>query len=118
MGIAYSQNLRERVLSSVDGGLGAYAPWLHCFGLASRIFTALMRHRGPGRARPAATAAGRRPSSAPFDEALRVRVYAQPDVTLAGLQTRLADHVLTVNLGCWWARFRHLRLALTRELER
>jgi transposase len=62
MGVAYSQDLRERVLSSVDGGLGAHAAARPFRVSVSHIYKALMRRRTTGkshgarpRRRPAAS---------------------------------------------------------------
>ena len=116
MGAPYSQDLRERVLGVVDGGMGAYqaAPLLNVS--VSYIYKALGRRRATGETAARAAGRGRPPILAPHDEALRRRIAEKPDATLAELQAwlRVAHHV-QVSVGCLWKRLRHLGLALKKS---
>jgi transposase len=116
MGAPYSQDLRERVISVVDGGMRAYeaAPLLRVS--VSYIYKALGRRRATGEttARPS----GRGPSAklAPHDDALRQRIAEEPDATLEEIRAwLLATHGVKVSVGCLWKRLRHLGLPLKKS---
>ena len=116
MGLAYSQDLRERVIAIVDGGLGAYqaAPLLQVS--VSYIYKALGRRRETGETTARASGRGPSPKLAPHDEALRQRIAAEPDATLEELRSwLLAAHEVRVSVGCLWKRLRHLGLPLKKS---
>ena len=51
--------------------------------------------------------------AAPHDDALRARVAAEPDITLAELQAwLLAECKVNVSIGCLWNRLKFLKLPL------
>ena len=88
MGKPYSQDLRERVIAAVDTGTGAYvaAPLFQVS--VSYIYKALIRRRKTGEVTARRSGGGPKPKLAPHDDALRARVAAEPDITLAELQAR------------------------------
>ena len=110
-GQSYSEDLRERVLASVDGGIGAYeaAPLFRVS--VSYIYKALGRRRASGEtvARPRKGRPGQKLGV--LHEALRARVLAEPGATLAELRLwLLAEHGLSVSTGCLWATLDRLGL--------
>ena len=53
---------------------------------------------------------------APHDDALRARVAAEPDITLAELQAwLLAERKVNVSIGCLWNRLKFLKLPLKKS---
>ena len=111
MGAAYSQNLRDRVMAAVDGGLGVYSAAPMFRVSVSYIYKALGRRRATGDVTAHKSGGGPKPKLAAYDEALRAQV-----VTLVELQAWLAnDHAVKVSVGCLWARVRHLGLTLKKS---
>jgi transposase len=111
MGAAYSQNLRDRVMAAVDGGLGVYSAAPMFRVSVSYIYKALGRRRATGDVTAHKSGGGPKPKLAAYDEALRAKV-----VTLVELQAWLAnDHAVKVSVGCLWARVRHLGLTLKKS---
>lgn len=104
-GQAYSQDLRERVLAAVDGGLGAYRA-AELFSVSvSFIYKALDRRRRTGESGPNPNR-GHRPRklSAAQEVALAAHISAHPDRTLAQLQDWLeAEHGVRLSDGAIWA---------------
>ena len=83
MGKPYSQDLRERVIAAVDTGTGAYvaAPLFRVS--VSYIYKALIRRRITGEVTARRSGGGPKPKLASHDDALRERIAAEPDITLA-----------------------------------
>ena len=116
MGAPYSQDLRERVISVVDGGMGAYeaAPLLRVS--VSYIYKALGRRRATGETTARPSGRGPSPKLAPHDDALRQRIVEEPDATLEEIRAwLLATHGVKVSVGCLWKRLRHLGLPLKKS---
>ena len=110
-GQSYSEDLRERVLAAVDGGMGAYAAAPLFRVSVSYIYKALERRRRTGEAgtRPRPGRPGRK--LAALHDALRARVAAEPGATLAELRGwLLAEHGVSVSAGCLWAALDRLEL--------
>ena len=110
-GQSYSEDLRERVLASVDGGMGAYeaAPLFRVS--VSYIYKALGRRRASGEvtAKPRQGRPGQK--LAALHEMLRARVLAEPGTTLAELRVwLLAEHGASVSTGCLWTTLDRLDL--------
>ena len=100
MGKPYSQDLRERVIAAVDTGTGAYvaAPLFQVS--VSYIYKALIRRRKTGEVTARPSGGGPKPKLAPHDDALRARVAAEPDITLAELQAwLLAERKVNISIG-------------------
>jgi transposase len=116
MGVAYSQDLRERVMAAVDGGLGAYSAAPMFRVSVSYIYKALGRRRATGDVTAHKSGGGPKPKLAAYDEALRAQVAQKADITLVELQAWLANaHAVKVSVGCLWARLRHLELTLKKS---
>lgn len=116
MGKPYSQDLRERVIAAVDGGIGAYAAAALFRVSVSYIYKALGRRRATGETKALTGRAGRKAKLAAHDEALRARVAAIPDATLEELQAWLAtERKVEVSIGCLWNRLRRLKLPLKKS---
>lgn len=116
MGKPYSQDLRERVIAAVDSGTGAYvaAPLFRVS--VSYIYKALIRRRVTGEVTARPSGGGPRPKLAPHDDALRARIAAEPDITLAELQAwLLAERQVTVSIGCLSNRLQFLDLPLKKS---
>jgi transposase len=116
MGAAYSQDLRERVITAVDCGLGVYAAAPLFQVSVSYIYKALGRRRATGDVNAHKSGGGPKPKLLAYDDALRTRVIGEPDVTLAELQDwLLTEHEIRVSVGCLWKRLRHLGLTLKKR---
>ena len=116
MGKPYSQDLRERVIAAVDGGIGAYAAAAVFRVSVSYIYKVLGRRRATGESKALTGRAGRKAKLAAHDEALRARVAAIPDATLEELQAWLAtERKVEVSIGCLWNRLQRLKLPLKKS---
>lgn len=85
-GQAYAQHLRDRVLTAVDRGMGAYEAARLFQVSVSWIYKALARRRetGESTARPQVNHVP--PKLLPHYEAIRRKVKQEPDLTLAELR--------------------------------
>jgi transposase len=116
MGKPYSQDLRERVIAAVDGGVGAYAAASLFRVSVSYIYKVLGRRQTTGETTARTGRAGRKAKLAAHDEALRARVTLIPDATLEELQAWLAsERKVEVSIGCLWNRLRRLKLPLKKS---
>ena len=116
MGVAYSQDLRDRVMAAVDSGLKVYSAAPLFRVSVSYIYKALGRRRATGDVTAHQSGGGPKPKLAAYDEALRAKVTEKGDITLIELQAWLAgDHAVKVSIGAVWARLRHLRLTLKKN---
>jgi transposase len=116
MGRPYSQDLRERVIAAMDDGGDAYelAPLFHVS--VSYIYKVLGRRRMTGETTARAQRHGPLPKLAPYDEALRARVAAVPDATLAELRGwLLSEHKVMVGNTSLWKRLHHLDITLKKS---
>jgi len=116
MGKPYSQDLRERVIAAVDTGTGAYSAAPLFRVSVSYIYKALIRRRTTGEVTARPSGGGPKPKLASHDDALRARVAAEPDITLAELQAwLLAERKVKVSIGCLWNRLQFLGLPLKKS---
>ncbi len=116
MGAPYSQDLRERVISIVDSGMGAYQAEPLLRVSVSYIYKALGRRRETGETTARRSGRGPAPKLAPHDEALRQRIAEVPDATLEEMRAwLLATHDMKVSVGCLWKHLRHLGLSLKKS---
>lgn len=116
-GQSYSQDLRDRVLAAVDGGLGAYRV-AELFSVSvSYIYKALDRRRITGESGPNPNR-GHRPRklSGEQEAALAAHIVAHPDRTLAQLQDWLeAEHGVRLSDGAIWATVDRLGLSFKKN---
>lgn len=102
-GQAYSQHLRDRVLGAIDRGMGAYEAARLFQVSVSWIYKALARRRetGESTARPQVNHVP--PKLLPYYEAIRGKLEAEPDLTLAELRAWLleAEQVSISQRGMW-----------------
>jgi transposase len=116
MGKPYSQDLRERVIATVDSGTRVCAAARRLFVSVSYVSKVVGRRDTTGETTARTGRAGRKPKLAPHDEAIRARVAACPDATLEELQAWLADECKAkVSIGCLWNRLKFLKLPLKKS---
>ena len=78
MGVACSQDLRDRVITAVDGGLGIYSAAPMFRVSVSYIYKALGRRRASGDVTAYKSGGGPKQKLAAYDEALRAQVRGRP----------------------------------------
>jgi transposase len=113
-GQAYAQHLRDRVLAAVDRGMEVYqaAPLFQVS--VSWIYKALARRRDSGEtiARPQINHVP--PKLLAQHAAIRTKLTAEPDLTLAELRAWLqGEHQVSISLGGIWKTLH--TLGLTRK---
>ena len=113
-GQAYSPHLRDRVLAAVDAGMGAY-PAAALFRVSvSWIYKACARRRSTGETTARAQRNHVPPKLAAHGEAIRGKIKAEPDITLAELRVWLNDeHQVSISHAGIWKTL--ARLDLTRK---
>ena len=119
-GRRYSQDLRDRVLAAIDGGMAVRrAAPLFRVNL-SYIYKALIRRRATGDSGPNPSR-GHRPRklTSRQEQALFARVQAEPDITLARLQDWLCDqHGVRLSNGAVWSAVKRLGFTFKKTLNR
>ena len=103
-GQAYSQDLRERVLAAVDGGLRVreVAPLFRVS--ISYIYKALERRAATGATTPSARGGAQRKAVlAGHEAALLAHLWAKPDATLGELRRWLFEtRGVSISVGALW----------------
>ena len=119
-GQRYSQDLRERVLGAVDGGMTAYAAAEVFRVSVSYIYKALTRRRQTGDSGPNPNRGHRPRKLLPLQEqALAERIRAEPDITLQKLQEwLLEEHGVRLSNGAMWSAVDRLDLTFKKKPER
>jgi transposase len=115
-GQAYSQDLRERVLSAVDAGMAVReaAPLFRVS--ISYIYKAMIRRRVTGETMARPQRCHMSQKLAIYHDAIRARVSAQPDATLDELRAwMLANHGVPVSQGGMWNALDRLGLTLKKR---
>jgi transposase len=116
-GQAYSQDLRERVLSAVDGGLRVReaAPLFRVS--VSYIYKALERRTATGATAPSARGgAQRKVVLAGHEAALLTHLRAQPDATLGELRRWLFEtRGVSISVGALWKGLNRLGWTLKKS---
>lgn len=115
-GKAYSQDLRDRVLAAVDGGLPVYEAAALFQVSVSYIYKARLRRQRTGetRARPQRCQLGRALEA--YHEAIRAEVAARPDATLDELRAWLLEtHGVSASQGGMWNTLDRLDLTLKKR---
>ena len=118
-GQCYSQDLRDRVLAAVDGGM-AVRRAAATFGVSpSYIYKALMRRRLTGDSGPNPNRGhAPRKLTAAQETALAGHMRSHPGITLASVQTWLeADHGVLLSTGAVWNAVRRLGLSFKKSPE-
>ena len=111
MGRPYSQDLRERVLAVVDGGIGVTATGRLLRVSTSYVSKVMSRREMTGETTARALGRGPRPKLAGHHETLRQRVVAVPDETLAEMCVWLLDeHGVSISIGPLCTMLRRLKL--------
>jgi len=115
-GQAYSQDLRERVMRAIDGGLGVYAG-AEVFGVSvSYIYKALGRRRSTGETMARSQRGHQKQKLAPYHEAISQRVAAHPDETIEELRVWLvSSYGVSVSTGGMWNTLKRLGLTLKKS---
>jgi transposase len=102
---AYSNDLRERVVKAVEAGQSCRSAALR-FGVSpSSAIKWMERWRSRGDVSPGSSRGRIRSPLHPHRSWLLGLVAAQPDLTLAEIQHRLASRAVTVGLGSIWRFF-------------
>jgi transposase len=116
-GQSYSEDLRARVLAAVDGGLAARAAAKLFQVSVLYIYKALIRRRRSGEVSASPRRGHRARKLSPAQEAaLAARIDAQPDLTLAALQTwLLAEHGVRLSNGAMWSAVARLGLTFKKD---
>ena len=112
-GKPYSQDLRQRVLAAVDGGMPVYAAASLFQVSVSYIYKVRLR-TGEVTARPQRCQLTR--ALAGYHDAIRAEVAARPDATLDELRAwLLATHGVSASLGGMWNTLDRLGLTLKKR---
>ena len=108
-GQAYAQHLRDRVLTAIDRGMRAYEAARVFQVSVSWIYKALARRRetGESTARPQVNHVS--PKLLAYHEAIRLKLRAEPDLTLTELRVWLLEaHRVSISLRGIWKTLRRL----------
>jgi len=119
-GRAYSQDLRERVLSAVDGGLGVRGSASLFRVRVSSVSTALERRAATGATAPAARGGARRKVvPAGHEAALLGHLRDNPDTTLGELRLWLFEtRGVSISAGALWNGLDRLGWTLNKSRSR
>lgn len=116
-GQSYSQDLRDRILAAVDGGMPVRQAAVAFSVSIAYIYKALIRRRATGDAGPS-SGRGRPPRKlSPAQEAaLAEYVRAHPGITLVKAQGWLAsEHGVTLSMGALWLAMKRLGLSFKKS---
>lgn len=116
MGRPYSQDLRERILAAVDGGMTP-AEVAELFSVdVSYVYKVLIRRRTTGITTALPWAAGPRPKLEQHEEALRRHVSKFSDATLEEIRAWLiSERGVKVSVGCLWNTLQRMKLPLKKS---
>ena len=116
-GQSYSQDLRDRVIGAVDGGM-AVRQAASTFGVSiAYIYKALIRRRltGDSGANPNRGHRARK-LSADQETALAAHIRSRPGITLAQAQAwLLVEHGVSLSIGATWNAARRLGLSFKKS---
>src|SRR6266404_4401440 len=115
---AYSQDLRERVLRALDRG-DRPTEIARRFEV-SRIWVYQVRGRVKQTGQRSSFQIGghRRSRLAEMEQVLRAWIAAEPDLTLAELQQRLAQQRVSIKIGALWHQLNKWNLTFKKNLAR
>lgn len=115
-GQAYSQDLRERVLAAVDGGMAVRtAAPLFRVSIAF-IYKALIRRRVSGETTARPQRCHLAPKLSAYHDAIRAEVSAAPDATIGELRAWLFEtHGVSISHAGMWTTLDRLGLTLKKS---
>ena len=119
-GQSYSQDLRDRVIGAVDGGM-AVRRAAATFGVSvAYVYKALIRRRLTGHSGPNPNRGHRIRKLTPDQEmALAAQIRSRPGVTLAQAQAwLLAEQGVSLSIGATWNAARRLGLSFKKSSAR
>lgn len=115
-GKSYAQDLRDRVFVLADGGLGVTATAQHLRVSSSYVSKVLSRRRSSGEVSARPQRSHVTPRLAGLGDAIRAKVAAEPDATIAGLRGWLAAaHAVSASDGLMHKTLARLRLTLKKS---
>ena len=116
-GQSYAQDLRDRVLSAVDGGMAVRQAAVTFSVSVSYIYKAMIRRRLTGDAQPSPNQGHRPRKLSPDQEvALGTHMRSHPGITLAQCQSwLLAEHEVWLSTGALWTAARRLGLSFKKS---
>jgi transposase len=116
MGRPYSQDLRDRVFSAVDGGMTP-AEVAEQFEVdVSYVYKVLIRRRTTGITTALPWAAGPQPKLQQHEAALRRHVAEFSDATLEEIRAWLiSERGIKVSVGCLWNALQRMKLPLKKS---
>jgi len=116
-GQSYAQDLRDRVLSAVDGGMAVRQAAVTFRVSVSYIYKALIRRRLTGDALSSPNRGHRPRKLSPDQEvALGDHMRSHPGITLAQCQSwLLAEHGVWLSIGALWTAARRLGLSFKKS---
>jgi transposase len=116
MGRPYSQDLRDRVFSAIDGGMTP-AEVAELFEVdVSYVYKVLIRRRTTGITTALPWAAGPRPKLKQHEEAVRRHVAEFSDATLEEIRAWLiSERGIKVSVGCLWNALQRMKLPLKKS---
>lgn len=116
-GQSYSQDLRDRVIAAVDGGVPVRQAAV-TFGVSiAYIYKALIRRRLTGDSGPNPNRGHRARKLTPAHElALATHIRSRPGITLVQAQAWLqAEHSVELSMGAVWNAVRRLGLSFKKS---
>lgn len=115
MGKPYSEDLRRSVVQAIESGHSYEEAAELCGVSISSVSRFLTRWRRSGNVSPEKFGGYKGYALEPYRERIRRWVAAQPDLTLAELQTRLAQDDVVVSQTAIFRFLRHLGLTFKKK---
>ena len=112
----YSEDLRRRVVGTIEGGTTIPEAAEQCGVSVSSVVRFLKLHRETGRVDPAKFGGYKDFTLAVHEDLVRQLVAEQPDITLAELEDRLREKKITVGKSSISRFLHHLKLPFKKKL--
>jgi len=109
----YSEDLRERIVRAVEGGMSRNAAAKHFDVAVSTVVKLLQRWTTTGSVKPAQFGGWKKPSQAAHEDRIRALVAEKSDITIKELLARLAAEKIETKPSTLGALLQ--RLGLTRK---